>query len=92
VLINLASQEYFKSVKVDALNAEVITPVFKDWKNGKLKIISFFAKKARGRMSAYLIKERITEPSQLKAFDWDGYQFDDALSTSDQWVFTRSEA
>jgi cytoplasmic iron level regulating protein YaaA (DUF328/UPF0246 family) len=91
VLINLASNEYFKSVKVDALNAEVVTPVFKDWKNGKLKIISFFAKKARGRMSAYIVQEQITEPSKLKAFDWDGYQFDDALSTSHQWVFTRSE-
>ena len=90
-LINLASNEYFKSVDTESLNAEVFTPVFKDWKNGKYKIISFFAKKARGRMSAYIIKNRLSEPEELKAFDWDGYQYDEKLSGGREFVFTRQE-
>ncbi len=68
-LVNLASQEYFKSVDSATLNATVITPVFKDWKNGKYKIISFFAKKARGLMSAYIIKNKISDVEQIKGFD-----------------------
>ncbi len=91
-LINLASNEYFRSVDVGALNAEVITPVFKDWKNGRYKIISFFAKKARGRMSAYIIKNRLTQPAALKRYDWDGYRFDAKMSSGREWVFTRREA
>ena len=90
-LINLASTEYFKSVKTKQLNANIITPVFKDEKNGTLKIISFFAKKARGRMSAYIIKNKLTHPEQLKDFDWDGYCFNSAMSSVSEWVFTRSE-
>lgn len=92
VLINLASNEYFKVVDKKALKAEIITPVFKDWKNGQYKIISFFAKKARGLMSAYIIKNKITEPEQLKHFDWSGYSFDASLSNASEWVFTRKEA
>lgn len=90
-LINLASNEYFKSVDSKVLNAEIIEPVFKDWKNGQYKIISFFAKKARGLMSAYIIKNRLTNAEQLKAFDWGGYSFNNAMSDAKRWVFTRKE-
>lgn len=89
IIVNLASNEYFKSVQAKALNAELITPVFKDFKNGSYKIISFFAKKARGRMSAFIIKNKITDVEQLKVFDWDGYSYNEAMSNSAEWVFTR---
>ena len=92
VLINLASNEYFKSVKPKSLNAEVITPVFKDWKNDKYKIISFFAKKARGLMSRYIIENQIEDPEQLKQFDVDDYSFNPAMSSAREWVFTREAA
>lgn len=91
VLVNLASNEYFKSLQPTALNAEVITPVFKDFKNGKYKIISFYAKKARGLMSAYAIKKRITDVEQLKKFNVDGYRYDRKSSTANEWVFLRDE-
>ena len=91
VLVNLASNEYFKSVKPKNLQGRVITPVFKDWKNGQYKIISFFAKKARGLMCRYAIKNQITDAEQLKQFDLAGYQYDDQLSKGDTWVFTRKE-
>ena len=74
------------------LNAEVITPVFKDKKNGKYKIISFYAKKARGLMSAYAISKGITEPAKLKRFNWEGYRYNKDLSQGAEWVFTREEA
>ncbi|TVZ42079.1 hypothetical protein P886_1433 [Alteromonadaceae bacterium 2753L.S.0a.02] len=90
-VVNLASQEYFKSVQPASLQAELITPVFKDWKNDNYKIISFFAKKARGRMSAYIIKNKITDPEHIKDFDWDGYQYNEAMSDAGQWVFTRRQ-
>ena len=89
VLVNLASQEYFKSVQVPELRARVVTPVFKDWKGDGFRIISFFAKKARGLMTRYVIRERITEVEQLKRFDLDGYRFNEALSSADNWTFTR---
>jgi len=89
VLINLASNEYFKSVKPRSLNAEVITPVFKDWKNDKYKIISFYAKKARGLMSRYIIENSIEDPEQLKQFDVAGYRYNSAMSSAREWVFTR---
>ncbi|MEX1032873.1 MAG: peroxide stress protein YaaA [Cellvibrionaceae bacterium] len=92
LLVNLASNEYFKAVKPKQLNAEVVTPVFKDWKNGQYKMISFFAKKARGMMSAYLIKNRLTKDVDLKGFDWAGYRYDPKLSTPHTPVFTRKEA
>lgn len=88
-LINLASNEYFKSVKAKSLNAEIITPVFKDWKGDKFKIISFYAKKARGLMAAYIIKNKLTDAEQIKGFDSEGYSFNEAMSTSKEWVFTR---
>lgn len=91
-LINLASNEYFKSVKPKSLQASVIEPVFKDWKNGQYKIISFFAKKARGLMSAYIIKNKLSHAEELKSFDWGGYQFNEATSTAGKWVFTRKDS
>lgn len=89
VLINLASGEYFKSVNTDRLSAEIITPVFKDWKGGKYKIISFFAKKARGMMTGYIIRNRIDDPELLKHFDGGGYQYNAAMSSAREWVFVR---
>ncbi len=89
VLINLASHEYFKALHVDKLNARIITPVFKDWKNGQYKIISFYAKKARGLMSRYMIDNELHTPEQLKAFDSDGYQFSPQMSNTNEWVFIR---
>ena len=89
-LINLASNEYFKSLQADAINAEIIVPVFKDYKNGKYKIITFYAKKARGLMSAYIIKNRLKNPEDIKAFNVDGYKFCKSASNSTNWVFQRS--
>ena len=90
-LINLASNEYFKSVDLNALNAEVITPVFKDEKNGQYKIISFYAKKARGLMAAYAIKKQVTDPKQLKKFNVAGYRYSADMSKGNEWVFIRDE-
>ena len=91
-LVNLASEEYFKSVKPKLLDVPVITPVFEDWKNGKYKIISFFAKRARGMMARYAAVNGITDPQQLKDFDVDGYAFDEAASGERNWVFRRRVA
>ena len=91
ILINLASNEYFKSVKPEKLNATVITPVFKDQKNGVYKIISFFAKKARGLMSRYIIQHQLTVPEEIKRFDVAGYGFDEDESSDCEWVFKREE-
>ncbi|MEP0354695.1 MAG: peroxide stress protein YaaA [Paraglaciecola sp.] len=91
VLLNLASNEYFKAVKPKSLNAEVFTPVFQDCKNGQYKVISFFAKKARGMMARYIIENRLTDVCQLKEFDTGGYQFSEAKSTDKDLVFTREE-
>lgn len=89
VLVNLASNEYFKSVQPKELNATIITPVFMDQKNGKYKVISFHAKRARGLMAAFAIKNRILEVDQLKKFDGGGYYYQKSYSTEDKWVFTR---
>lgn len=91
VVINLASNEYFSAIKPKLLNAEIITPIFKDKKNGQYKIISFFAKKARGMMSTYIIQHRICEPDAIKQFNVAGYMFNAALSSERDWVFTREE-
>ena len=88
-LINLASNEYFKAVKPRLLDGEVITPAFKERKNGTYKMIGIFAKKARGLMSRYMIKNRIDQPEELKSFDLDGYAFNEKLSNDSNWVFTR---
>ncbi len=92
VLVNLASNEYFKAIKPKKLQGRVITPVFKDWKNGQYKIISFYAKKARGEMARYAALNRIEQVEDLKYFDLDGYHFDPAGSSENQWLFTRKQA
>jgi len=92
VVVNLASNEYFKSVQVKNLNARLISPEFKDLKNGQYKIISFYAKKARGLMTRYAIKNRIKNPEDLKQFDLEGYAFNASMSEGDKWVFTRDHA
>jgi cytoplasmic iron level regulating protein YaaA (DUF328/UPF0246 family) len=89
LFINLASTEYFSVVDVKALKVPVITPEFKDYKNGKLKIISFFAKKARGMMVRYIIDSNAKTIDDLKGFNYDGYQFDANLSIGSHLVFTR---
>tara|TARA_Y100000813_G_scaffold126863_1_gene91215 strand:- start:2029 stop:2802 length:774 start_codon:yes stop_codon:yes gene_type:complete len=88
-LLNLASNEYSKSINMKSLNAQVITPVFKDWKNGQYKIISFFAKKARGLMSRFVLENKIKNQNDLKSFDRDGYIFNKSFSTENSLVFTR---
>ena len=90
-LVNLASTEYFKSVDVSSLDATVITPIFKDQKKGVYKIISFYAKKARGLMAAYAIKNNITNAKDLKRFTVDGYRYQADQSSDREWVFTREE-
>ncbi len=92
VLVNLASNEYYKSVQPKALGCRIVTPVFKDLKNGQYKIISFYAKKARGLMTRYLIENRIDEPEALKGFDLEGYYFSPEHSSGDTWVFLRDAA
>ena len=87
VLINLASNEYSKVLKLNKIKSEVITPVFKDYKNGKLKVISFFAKKARGEMVNFIIKNRITSPEELKSFKNNGYAFSE--ESNGQLLFAR---
>jgi len=89
VLINLASNEYFKSVDLKALKYPVITPVFKEMKDDNYKIISFFAKKARGLMTRYMAVENITKAEQIKSFNYERYTFNEELSKKNEWVFTR---
>ncbi|GAA5443831.1 peroxide stress resistance protein YaaA [Microbulbifer sp. NBRC 101763] len=91
-LVNLASNEYFKSIRPRALDAEVITPHFKDLKNGQYKMISFFAKKARGMMSRWAIDQRVKKAEELKGFDVGGYEYSPEMSSEHDWVFTRDEA
>ncbi|MCE7915623.1 MAG: peroxide stress protein YaaA [Nitrosomonas sp. PRO4] len=91
-LINLASSEYFQSIQSDKLSARIITPVFKDQKNGTYKIVSFFAKKARGMMSRYIIRNKLTDIETIKQFDMTGYRFSEVDSTQDIWIFTRPES
>src|SRR5690606_32082417 len=89
LIVNLASVEYFKAVKEKTLKADVISPVFKDYKNGQYKIISFFAKKARGAMAGYLIRNRIDDADGLRGFDVDGYRYSEADSSEHAPVFLR---
>jgi cytoplasmic iron level regulating protein YaaA (DUF328/UPF0246 family) len=90
ILINLASNEYFKSIKPKLLEGQIITPQFKEKKNGSYRMIGVFAKKARGLMSRYIIDNRITDPQHLKDFDVAGYRYNKQLSKDNQWVFTRA--
>ena len=88
-LVNLASNEYFKSVHPDLLPGNVITPIFKDYNKGSYKVLAFFAKKARGQMASFIVKNRINKPDDIKAFDVDGYRFSESHSSEFDWVFTR---
>ncbi|MCQ1058113.1 peroxide stress protein YaaA [Photobacterium sp. DNB23_23_1] len=90
-LINLASNEYFKAVKAKQVAGKVITPVFKDCKNGTYKVISFYAKKARGMMARYIIDNQVDSVEKLKQFDTAGYYFVPAESTATELVFKREE-
>ena len=90
VFVNLASQEYFKAIQTGKLKVPIVTPVFKDFKNGQLKIISFYAKKARGSMTRFIVENEITTKEDLKAFDTDGYGYSAEESEKEnELVFTR---
>ena len=89
VLVNCASQEYFGAVDLSALTPQVITPVFMEYKAGKAKIVSFFAKKARGAMARYIIQNRLTQSDDLKGFDSGGYSYHPDQSDAHKWVFLR---
>jgi uncharacterized protein len=89
VIVNLASQEYFKAADRKALKPRVIECVFEDWKTDRYKVISFFAKRARGLMARYAITQRLATPHGLQAFNADGYAFDAASSEADRLVFRR---
>ncbi len=89
VLLNLASTEYFKAVRTDQLKAQIITPVFKDFSNGKFKVLSMYAKQSRGRMASWVIRNRIQNPADLPDFDLAGYRYAAAESTADKPVFLR---
>ncbi len=88
-VLNAASQEYFKSVKTDALKLQVITPAFEEESGAGRKMIGFFAKKARGAIARFMVTEKITKAEDLKAFNWEGYSFRSDLTDSNRWVFTR---
>ncbi len=90
-LVNLASNEYFASVRTAELEADIITPVFKDLKKGKYVIVSFYAKKARGMMINYMVRNRLKKPEELQGFDVAGYQFNAELSNDAAYTFTREE-
>ncbi|MGO2303133.1 MAG: peroxide stress protein YaaA [Providencia sp.] len=91
ILVNLASDEYFKSINSKKLDGTIIKPVFLDEKNGKYKVISFYAKKARGLMSRFIIQNKLTKTEQLSDFNLEGYQFDESQSKGNELVFTRTE-
>lgn len=89
VLINVASNEYFKAIDKKVLRSRVITPVFKDLKNGEFKVIMMFAKHARGAMARYIVENNVNDPEQIKLFNTGGYSFDANQSTDNEWVFIR---
>lgn len=91
ILVNIASDEYYKSVKESKIKAEIIKPVFLDQKNGKYKVISFYAKKARGLMARYIIENKLEKAEDLKAFNSEGYYFDAESSLKGELVFKRDE-
>ena len=90
-LVNLASGEYFKAVKPAGLEAGIVTPAFRDYRDGEYKFIQYYAKKARGLMARYIVDRRIDDPEGLKDFDYEGYRFNASLSNGDDWVFTRRQ-
>lgn len=89
VIINLASSEYFKAIDQKKLKAKVITPVFKEFKNGQYSVVMMYAKHARGAMARHIVQNLIQDPEQLKLYNVDGYMFDVNQSTEKEWVFTR---
>jgi len=89
VLVNLASNEYFKAANAKKIKHQIVTPVFKDAKNGEFKVISFYAKKARGLMSGWMIRNRIDNPKELIHFAEEGYAYNDLLTQGNEIVFTR---
>lgn len=91
ILLNLASNEYFKSVNKKVLDATIVTPVFKDEKVGTYKVVGIYAKRARGLMVNYIVKNRIKDVEKIKAFDVEGYCFNAAMSSTNEWVFIRAE-
>lgn len=91
ILVNLASDEYFSAVKPSQLNAQIIKPIFLDEKNGKFKVISFYAKKARGMMVRFMLQTQPTSVKQLKDFNYGGYWFDEETSTATELVFKRED-
>ncbi|MFV2033093.1 MAG: peroxide stress protein YaaA [Gammaproteobacteria bacterium] len=91
VMVNLASIEYFRSVITKSIRGKIITPVFKDYKNGNYQIIGFFAKKARGLMARYIIDNEISRIDDIKQFSGEGYAYDPSISTDREWIFTRKQ-
>ncbi len=91
LLVNLASNEYFGVLDAARIDARIITPTFRDLKNGRYKFVSFFAKKARGLMTSYIVKHRVATLKALQAFDWHGYRFSKEQSRGDDWVFLRDK-
>lgn len=91
VLLNLASNEYFKAVKLKSFKGRAVTPVFKDYHKGQYKMIGFYAKKARGLMARYIVDNQINDVDHIKNFDHQGYTFNSSLSGEDEWIFTRKQ-
>jgi cytoplasmic iron level regulating protein YaaA (DUF328/UPF0246 family) len=89
VIINLASSEYFKVIRQNLLKNRIITPIFKEFKNGQYTTVMMYAKHARGAMTRYLIENQLSDVEELKMYDVDGYQYNDLQSTKDEWVFIR---
>ena len=89
VLINLASNEYFKAINKNLIQGKIITPVFKENRDGTYKFVHIFGKKARGLMARFIIQNKITDPDQIKLFDLEGYYYNDRLTKDFEWVFTR---
>jgi len=88
-LVNLASNEYFKVIQPEAIQGEIITPIFKDLKNGTYKFMSFYGKKARGMMADFIVRERVESLAKLKKFKTGGYRYNADLTEGNKWVFTR---
>jgi hypothetical protein len=91
ILLNLCSAEYFKAIQSDSLDIRIITPVFKEFRDGSYRFITLYAKKARGLMCNYIIQNHIVDTEGLKSFDVAGYQFNKRLSSKDEWIFTRGD-
>lgn len=91
LIVNLASNEYFKAIKAAGVKNAVLDVEFKDFSNGSYKVLSFFAKKARGMMASYIVRNRIDNPEELKAFNSESYYFDAESSTADKFVFLRDK-